>query len=64
MKIRRINDVLAIMLILLIPGLWLTNKWIELPGEVMGALIATWTLVIQYYFRKVPTEAADVKKVV
>lgn len=52
MKTKTINDVLALILIFLIPGIWLSNKWIVLPGEVMGALIATWTIIIQFYFRK------------
>jgi hypothetical protein len=50
------NDRLAVFLILLLPGLWIINRWITLPAEVNGALIATWTLVIQYYFRKKPEE--------
>jgi len=25
---------------------------IALPSEVTGALIVTWTLMVQYYFRK------------
>jgi len=50
------NDRLAVFLILLLPGLWIANQWISLPAEVNGALIATWTLVIQYYFRKKPEE--------
>jgi hypothetical protein len=27
-------------------------KVLELPAEVIGALIVTWTLLVQYYFRK------------
>jgi hypothetical protein len=27
-------------------------KILELPDEVTGALIDTWTLLVQYYFRK------------
>jgi hypothetical protein len=30
-------------------------KLLELPAEVTGALIVTWTLLIQYYFRKKPS---------
>lgn len=55
--IRNTNDLLAILLlIVVIPGLWLVQGWgkLQLPGEVNGALIAIWTLVAQYYFRKAP----------
>jgi len=31
-------------------------KIIELPNEVTGDLIVTWTILIQYYFRKKPKE--------
>jgi hypothetical protein len=48
------NDFLCLVLIALIVGLWaLTGrKTLELPAEVTGALIVTWTLLVQYYFRK------------
>jgi hypothetical protein len=49
------NDRLALILLLLvIPGLWVAqglNK-IELPETVVGALIVTWTLIVQFYWRK------------
>ena len=50
------NDRLALLITLLIPVLWLCQglNWVNLAPEVTGALIATWTLVIQYYFRKAP----------
>ena len=52
------NDRLAIWLLILIPGIWIAdalNVWaMDLNPEVGGALIATWTLVIQYYWRKQP----------
>ena len=52
------NDRLALVLILSIPALWALQGWgkVALAPEVTGALIATWTLVIQYYFRKQPPE--------
>jgi hypothetical protein len=48
------NDLLCLVLIGVITGLWLLAgfKRLELPAEVTGALIVTWTLLIQYYFRK------------
>ncbi|OBW62936.1 MAG: hypothetical protein A9183_00745 [Dehalococcoides mccartyi] len=48
------NDRIALVLVLLIPVLWIVNTWIQMPGEVLGATIASWTLVLQYYFRKKP----------
>jgi hypothetical protein len=48
------NDSLCLILILLISALWILagTKILELPTEVTGALIVTWTILIQYYFRK------------
>ena len=50
------NDVLALLLILIIPGLWVGQgiKLLDLPGEVVGASLVGWTLVIQFYFRRAP----------
>ncbi len=50
------NDWLALLVLLVIPGLWIGQGlgWLALPGEVLGASIAGWTLVLQYYFRKAP----------
>jgi hypothetical protein len=52
------NDLLALLLIFILPILWLLHgmKTITLPNEVVGALIVTWTLIIQFYFRKAKTE--------
>ena len=53
-----INNLLALLvLILIIPGLWIATGLgvITLPGEVVGATIMGWTLVLQYFFRKAPT---------
>jgi hypothetical protein len=53
------NDFLCLVLILLIVALWILqacNK-VTLPSEVTGALIVTWSLLVQYYFRKSKTEA-------
>ena len=50
------NDRLALLVLVLIPLLWVFQglSWVKLAPEVTGALIATWTLVIQYYFRRAP----------
>ena len=49
------NDRLSILILLSIIGLWVCDgRWIALNGEVKGALIATFTLIVQYYFRKAP----------
>lgn len=55
--IKVINDLLALLLlVLLIPLLWALQGRgiINLPGEVIGATIAVWTLIAQYYFRRAP----------
>jgi len=46
------NDRLALTLILIIPVLWIFSVKLNLPETVIGATIATWTLIVQYYFRK------------
>ena len=49
------NDLLALLtLIVIIPGLWVGAGvgWLALPGEIIGATIMGWTLVLQFYFRK------------
>jgi hypothetical protein len=48
------NDLLALTLILGIVALWVIQAICKLsmPSEVIGALIVTWTLIVQYYFRK------------
>ena len=55
---QKFNDLLCLILIFMIGGLWilLGSRIIDLPSEVTGALIVTWTLLIQYYFRKKQSE--------
>nr|BEL00736.1 hypothetical protein DMOBY_05890 [Dehalococcoides mccartyi] len=58
----KFNDVLAFLLALvIIPGLWLAQgvDLMVLPGEVNGVLISGFMLVIQYYFRKRPSETSS-----
>lgn len=53
--ITNINDLLALLtLVVIIPGLWVVQGLgvVNMPGEVIGATIMGWTLVLQYYFRK------------
>jgi len=50
---KRFNDRLAVILAaVIIPGLWIANTWLQMTGEIIGASIVAWTLVVQYYFRK------------
>ena len=51
------NDRLALALLLGLPGLWVANKWLPIPPEALGATIAVWTLVAQFYFRQRAPEA-------
>ena len=46
------NDRLSLLLLLGIPLLWLSHRWLPIPAEATGASIAVWTLVAQHYFRK------------
>ena len=48
------NDFLCLVLVLLIVAVWLLMGFhkLDLSAEVTGALIVTWTLLVQYYFRK------------
>jgi hypothetical protein len=55
---QRFNDLLALILIFGIVALWILqgiNK-LSMPSEVTGALIVTWTLIVQFYFRKAVDE--------
>ena len=49
---RKFADRLALILIVMIPGLWASNRWLQMPGEIIGATIMAWGLVVQFYFRK------------
>ena len=56
---KKFNDLFANELVVLILGAWIAQGTgvVTLPGEVNGALIAGFTLIIQFYFRKSPPEA-------
>jgi hypothetical protein len=52
---KRFNNLLALVtLTIILPGLWILDGRgiIRLTGEITGATIAAFTLIIQYYFRK------------
>ena len=46
------NDRLSLLLLVGIPALWAANRWVGVPEAALGATIAVWTLVAQFYFRK------------
>jgi hypothetical protein len=61
---KRINDLLALLvLVVIVPLFWILDglKILSMNGEVMGASIAGWTLILQYYFRKKSTTTGDIK---
>jgi hypothetical protein len=46
------NDRLALITVLVIVILWLSQRWINLPNEVIGATILQFGLIMQHYYRK------------
>lgn len=48
------NDSLALVLVFGVIIMWVLTGLaiVILPDTVLGATIATWTLVVQFYFRK------------
>jgi hypothetical protein len=52
------NDTLCLVLIILTVALWIMTGQgiVTLPESVVGATIVTWTLLVQYYFRKKSNE--------
>ena len=57
--IASINDLLALLtLVIVIPGLWVLQGMgkLTMSGEIIGATIMGWTLILQYFFRKAPPE--------
>ena len=48
-------DILALLAMIgIIPGLWIAQGMglLAMPGEVIGATIMGWGLILQFYFRK------------
>ena len=54
LKRKTFNDTLALLLLAGLPVMWVADAYfkLKLPGEIIGATIAAFTLVIQHYFRK------------
>mgnify|MGYP001581961293 CR=1 FL=1 len=52
------NDFLALLLLIGLPIMWIVNSVfkLEMPGEVIGATLMAFTLVVQFYFRKQANE--------
>ena len=61
LKRRNFNDSLALVLVVLIIGLWAvdTTKRFEVPALVLGATIPLITKVVDFYFRKAPPRAEN-----
>ncbi len=60
--IRNTNDLIALLLLIgVIPALWILQGLgrLTMPGEVIGATIMGWTLVLQFYFRKAPDDTTS-----
>jgi hypothetical protein len=65
--IKTFNDLLALIVMILIIILWALQGLgiITLPGEIIGATIAIFTLIGQFYFRKSkPADAVTVDDIV
>lgn len=54
------NDRLAIILLVMILILWLLQPLCKftLPDAVNGALIVAFTLILQFYFRRAPSDSS------
>ncbi len=46
------NDRLALIALPMIVGLWVAQRWIQLPNEVIGATILQFGLIMQFYYSK------------
>lgn len=53
MKPQNWNDMLSVVILIGVPVLWVLG---DLSETVLGATIATFLLVTQYYFRRKPPE--------
>jgi hypothetical protein len=51
------NDRLALITVLIIVMLWLAQRWLNLPSEVIGATILQFGLIMQHYYRKAASSA-------
>lgn len=50
------NDRLALIVIIFLPVFWLVEALtqVSVSGEINGAMVMAWGLVMQYYFRRAP----------
>ena len=53
------NDQLSLFLIFLIPALWVVAAFYPVNEQAMGATILAWGYVLQYYFRKAPSNSNE-----
>ena len=55
------NDFLALILIFLIPAFWVLQgcSLITVQTEVNGGLLVSWTIILQYYFRRSPPTSGE-----
>lgn len=53
---KNFNDRLALLLVLSLPIFWIivAIKNANVSGEILGATVMAWGLIIQYYFRRSP----------
>ncbi len=56
------NDRLALITVLVIVMLWLAQRWINLPNEVIGATILQFGLIMHHYYRKASSKIARKRK--
>ena len=49
------NDYFALVVTALMAAMWVANKWVDLPDIVLGGTVPMFTLIIQYYFRRAPS---------
>ena len=53
--IKNFRDLLALLaLVIIIPGLWVIHGLgiVQFPGEVIGATVMGWGLILEYYLTK------------
>ena len=53
------NDTLSLLLMIVIPVLWASNRWLQFPEAVIGATISGWTMIVVFYFRKSPPKKGE-----
>lgn len=56
---KNFNDRLALILVLLVLGVMILSSRLGISETVEGALIAAFTLIVQYYFRRAPEDGGE-----